>query len=472
MSPGPLLASVTDAILHLHGWAALAIIFALPALEASAFVGFIFPGEIAVLLGGVLAYQGRVSLGAALAAAIVGAIVGDSLGYWIGREWGRTILRGTIGKLPLIRRHIDKNIDQAEEYLRRRGPHAVVLGRFTAGLRVMVPGLAGITRMRYRTFLLFNVIGGALWSTTFVLLGYFGGAAWHQIAGIASRAGLVLLALIVLGLIAVRVARNREGLERFGDALAEKRPFAWIRRRFPGQVAWLRARLDPARPQGFLLTFTLTVAALCAWAFGGLTQDVVAHDELARVDPRFESYVIAHRAAWATGLMKSVTWLGSNVVLIPLVLVMGGYFAIRRREWKPLGKLGASLLGAVLLYDLVKPLVARPRPPVRFDVGYTFSGFAFPSGHATESLAVWGMLALLTTGMLRRDRYVPFVMATLIVALVGASRIYLGGHWLSDVLGGYALGGLWLSLLVAVMLARAKPPGRDARIADVVDDAA
>jgi undecaprenyl-diphosphatase len=199
---------------------------------------------------------------------------------------------------------------------------------------------------------------------------------------------------------------------------------------------------------------------------------VVAHDELARVDPRFESYVIAHRAAWATGLMKSVTWLGSNVVLIPLVLVMGGYFAIRRREWKPLGKLGASLLGAVLLYDLVKPLVARPRPPVRFDVGYTFSGFAFPSGHATESLAVWGMLALLTTGMLRRDRYVPFVMATLIVALVGASRIYLGGHWLSDVLGGYALGGLWLSLLVAVMLARAKPPGRDARIADVVDDAA
>src|SRR5919201_673190 len=303
MSSGPLLASITDAILHLHSWAALAIVFALPALEASAFVGFVFPGEIAVLLGGVLAYQGRVSLGAALGAAILGAVIGDSAGYLIGREWGRTILRGTIGKLPIIRKHVDRNLDRAEEYLRRRGPHAVVLGRFTAGLRVMVPGLAGMSRMRYWKFLLFNVIGGAFWAIAFVLLGYFGGAAW------------------------------------------------------------MRRRLDPSRPRGFLLTFALTVAALCAWAFGGLTQDVVAHDELARIDPRFESYVVAHRAAWATGVMKSVTWLGSNVMLIPLVLAVGGYFVLRRRDWKPLGKLGASLLGAVLLYDLVKPLVGRPRPP-------------------------------------------------------------------------------------------------------------
>src|SRR5437763_9484184 len=204
MSPVPLLASITDAILHLHGWVALLLVFALPALEASAFVGFIFPGEIAVLLGGVLAYQGRISVGAALAAAIRGAVVGDSAGYVIGRKWGRVILRGTIGKLPVIRSHVDKTLDRAEKYLQRRGPHAVVLGRFTAGLRVMVPGLAGMSKMHYGRFLVFNVIGGALWATAFVLLGYFAGAAWHQVAGIASKAGLALLAIIVLGLVTVR----------------------------------------------------------------------------------------------------------------------------------------------------------------------------------------------------------------------------------------------------------------------------
>ncbi len=181
---------------------------------------------------------------------------------------------------------------------------------------------------------------------------------------------------------------------------------------------------------------------------------------------------LAIGCAWATGLMKSVTWLGSTVVLIPLVLVVGGYFVLRRRDWKPLGKLGASLLGAVVLYDIVKPLVARARPPVRFDVGYTFFGFAFPSGHTTQAIAVWGMLALPAAGMMRRRRYVPFVVAPLIVLVVGASRIYLGAHWLSDVLGGFALGGLWLCLVVMAMLVRARPGGRDESIAEVVQRAA
>ena len=74
-----MLSGVLDRVLALHGWIALAIVFLLPALEASAFVGFVFPGEIAVLLGGVLAYQHRVSLAAAIGAAVLGAVIGDSL---------------------------------------------------------------------------------------------------------------------------------------------------------------------------------------------------------------------------------------------------------------------------------------------------------------------------------------------------------------------------------------------------------
>jgi len=467
-----MIASITDAILHLNGWVALAVVFAIPALEASAFVGFVFPGEIAVLLGGVLAYQGRISLPAALAAAILGAVLGDSAGYLVGREWGRGILRGTIGKLPVIRGHVDRNLDRAEEYLRRRGPHAVVLGRFTAGLRVMVPGLAGMSKMRYRTFLLFNVIGGAVWATTFVLLGYFGGAAWHRVAGIASRAGLILLALIVVGLLGTRLARNREGLPRLGDRLAASRPLIWIRRRFPRQVTWLRGRLDTGRPLGFVLTLTLTVAALCAWAFGGLTQDVVAHDEVARVDPRFERFVMAHRTAWATGAMKSATWLGSTLVLVPVVLIVGGFFVLRGREWGPLSRLAAALAGSVVLYDVVKAAVGRARPPASYQVGYHFSGSAFPSGHAVQSIAVWGMLALLAVERMRRRRWLPVAPAVVLVMLVGASRIYLGAHWLSDVLGGYALGGLWLCVVVAIMLIRARPRGDSVPLGDADEKAA
>ena len=93
-------------LLHVSGWTAYAAVFALPALEASAFIGFVFPGEIAVLLGGVLAFQHRASLGGILAAAIFGAILGDSVGYWVGARWGRrgltwgTVLRGAREVLP------------------------------------------------------------------------------------------------------------------------------------------------------------------------------------------------------------------------------------------------------------------------------------------------------------------------------------------------------------------------------------
>src|SRR5207244_1823004 len=80
---GPVIASVSDWILGLHGWVALGIVFLLPALESSAFLGFLFPGEIAVLLGGVLTFEGRISLGAAIAAAVLGAFVGDTTGYFI-----------------------------------------------------------------------------------------------------------------------------------------------------------------------------------------------------------------------------------------------------------------------------------------------------------------------------------------------------------------------------------------------------
>src|SRR6266545_8118009 len=131
--------SIVNRILELHGVAALAVIFAVPALEASAFVGFLFPGEVAVLLGGVLASQGRFPLVAAIAAAVAGAFVGDSVGYAIGRRYGRSILRGTFGRLPFIRRRLDAELAKAEAFLIRRGAAAVIIGRLTAALRVLVP---------------------------------------------------------------------------------------------------------------------------------------------------------------------------------------------------------------------------------------------------------------------------------------------------------------------------------------------
>ena len=206
-----MIAAVAAHILALPPWLALLVVFALPALESSAFVGFVFPGEVALVLGGVMAYQGRVPLVAVLAAAIAGCVAGDSVGYAVGRRYGRRLLDGTVGRF-VRRRHLDR----AETYLAERGGPAVFFGRFTATLRVLVPGLAGMSGMRYRTFLTYNVASALGWGTLSVMLGYLGGSSWRHVEHVASRVGLGALAAVVVlvggGLLLRRgVRRRRDG---------------------------------------------------------------------------------------------------------------------------------------------------------------------------------------------------------------------------------------------------------------------
>ena len=459
-----LAAGFTDRILSLPGWLVLALVFAFPALEASAFVGFVFPGEIAVILGGVAASRGTVALWAVIAAAVSGAIIGDSIGYLIGRRWGTHLLRGTLGRLPVIRTHLDKNLDSARAYVQRRKGSAVFFGRFTAALRVLVPGLAGISEVHYPTFLVYNVAGGTLWGAGFAILGYIAGASYHRVEKIAGQAGLILLGVIVAGLITSRLVRHfaprSPGLKAIGDRLAATPPLPWARRRFPAQVAWARRRLDARSPRGFWLTFTVAAGALAAWAFGSLTQDVTSHDDAALADPHVTAWVVAHRTEWLTGALKVLTWLGSTAVIIPAGLAIGLYFLVRRRDWQPLALLTAAFGGAVGLYHIVKTLVGRPRPPAAIWIGH-YTGASFPSGHATQSAAFYAMLAIvLGTGLSLRMRAVVWGAAALVVLIVGASRIYLGAHWLTDVLAGYALGASWVAIVVAVLLITSSGTGR------------
>ncbi len=195
--------SIGESILRLPPLVALLAVFLLPLLESSAFVGFLVPGEIGVLLGGVLANQHKVSLTAVLTLGIAGAIIGDSIGYEVGRRYGRTLLT----KVPDRLLDADK-LERVEDSVRRLGGKAVFVGRFTTAARVLVPGLAGMARIPYRRFLVFNVAGGALWATLFVVLGYLVGSQYKTVEHNATLAGAALLAVIAAVLL-VRRRRHR-----------------------------------------------------------------------------------------------------------------------------------------------------------------------------------------------------------------------------------------------------------------------
>jgi membrane-associated phospholipid phosphatase len=203
------------------------------------------------------------------------------------------------------------------------------------------------------------------------------------------------------------------------------------------------------------------VALLSAVAFGLLLWGVLANNGLTLADQGVATFIAGHRLGWLTPLVELVTWLGSSFFIVPIGLVAGGTLWLRRRTWQPLAMLAAAFLGAAGLYDIVKPAVGRARPPAALQVGGPDIGRAFPSGHATQSISFYAMLAVvLIIWYAPRLERVFAVAASLIILVIGASRLYLGVHWLTDVLGGYALGLAWFAVVMIAtqrLEARAHP---------------
>jgi len=202
---------------------------------------------------------------------------------------------------------------------------------------------------------------------------------------------------------------------------------------------------------GSAVIVATAISAAC-WVVFAVLAIVVSASNTPSVDQSVLTWVGEHRRAVVTSVMQTVTWLGSGSVLYPATIALALLWWRRERDWRPGAMLAASLGGSTVLYNLFKRIIERPRPPAADAVG-SYSHWSFPSGHATQCMAFFAMLVVLA-GLGGRARLWLWVIAAAAAVLsVGASRIYLGAHWVTDVLGGYALGGAWVSLLTAVGLA-------------------
>jgi membrane-associated protein len=194
---------IADALLHLHGPVIYAVVAGLVFAEAALFFGFVFPGETAIVVAGVLASQHRVSLPILLVVIVLAAVVGDSVGYEIGGRFGDRLL-----DTRALRKHRDK-VARAQDLLRRRGALAVFIGRFTAVLRAMMPALAGSARMPYGRFLIFNALGGITWGVSFTVGGYLAGTAFEHVAQWAGRVLAIAVAVVAVAALVVWSIRRK-----------------------------------------------------------------------------------------------------------------------------------------------------------------------------------------------------------------------------------------------------------------------
>jgi membrane protein DedA with SNARE-associated domain len=184
--------------------------------EAAILVGMVLPGETALLVAGVFCNSkyGELDLSVMIVVAIVCAIAGDSVGYEFGRHFGPSLRRSRLGEW--VGGHRWAAVDG---FIHRHGGKAVLLGRLTALLRALMPSMAGMSGMRYRTFLVWNAIGGIVWASGCVLLGFAFASALDVVGKTLTWAPLAILAVVAVGYLVLHVRKRRR-------EQAEERAFA------------------------------------------------------------------------------------------------------------------------------------------------------------------------------------------------------------------------------------------------------
>jgi len=217
-------------------------------------------------------------------------------------------------------------------------------------------------------------------------------------------------------------------------------------RRFARQIGFIKARFSPEGYLGLHLTVGLFVVLLAGWWFGEIVEDVSRDAATRLLDERviawFQDLASPGRTriAWVVTALGSIAFLTSGAVVTALVLLKRGFIYRFVAVVVTMG-------GGSFLNILLKHFFQRQRPVLENPL-VTLSSFGFPSGHTMGATLFYGLLALLIAHSSRwawRHRIFAFCGATLVIALVGVSRIYLGAHYLTDVLGAIALGLAWLA---------------------------
>lgn len=445
-----------DALTSLPAPVVCAAVFVLAMLETAAFAGLAVPGETAVVLGGVVAYQGRIPVAAMCAAASLGAIVGDSVGFYLGRRLGTRVLSGRLGQM-VGRNRVESTMNR----IRAGGIKAVVLGRFVGVLRAVMPFAAGASGMSYARFLVASVVGGTAWGTGFTLLGFAAGNSWRRVEHYVGRASTVLAVLIVTVVVlvlAARAAAKRQDRIRAAWRRFLDRPrIASIRRRYRRQIGFVAKRFRPGTAAGLQLTLALAGLVVLGWVLSAILDQVLGRTGLAGIDAHVRES-LANQPHRVYDAFRVVHALASSTAVAVVTGAVGVVLWLLDRRPRALVVLAVAVGGGVALPHVVRALVARPNPLFE----ERLVDRTFPATTATVAGAA--AFALLVVLLPRLGRWTRVVTATFtvigLVLLAGLAELITTDVYLSDVLGGAVLGTLWGLAASYLVTSVWRPPAR------------
>jgi membrane protein DedA with SNARE-associated domain/membrane-associated phospholipid phosphatase len=442
--------AVEDLSSGLGSWTYL-LVGGLAFLETGAFVGLIAPGEFTVMLGGAVAAQGDISLPLIIAVTWLCAFTGDSLSFLLGARLGRGFLVRHGERFRIT----SNRLEQVEGYFARYGGRTILIGRFIGLVRALAPFIAGSSRMPYRNFAPFSILGTGLWATALILIGYFAAQSLDKVTK-AVGTGLFVFAIVVGFVVALYLAfrflRDPENRGRIAAEMERRRalrPVLALAHRLRPQFAFLGRRLTPG---GLGLELTTLLAALSVGLFVVIAYWAVISGDPGPTPGDSTALRVANdlSASWLDDAAKVFTYLGSGWVTWPLAALAAIALAARRR-WMEFWALVVGMGLTILLVHGIKTWTDRPRPP---DPVVKAHGSSFPSGHAAYSTVyVWLAVTFalrVVPGITRRSLIIA--AGIVLAVLIGLTRVYLRVHWLSDVATGWALGLSCFSVVAAVVL--------------------
>ncbi|MCE9683200.1 bifunctional DedA family/phosphatase PAP2 family protein [Halomonas alkalisoli] len=413
-------------------------------LESLALVGLLLPGVILITAAASLAGHQDMAISAILLAAFGGAVIGDGLSFILGYTQ-----RERVTRLWPFSRHPEW-LARGARFFQRYGSLSVFFGRFVGPVRPVIPLIAGMLHMSPRAFIWANLASAALWAPAYVLPGYLLGQTWQQLLGLPPGLGGLLIALTLLVvMLAITFSWLRQQFSRSGRLY---RLLASGARRHPGmRRLWLthswRGRSEIPLASWLLLIFSLG-------GLSGLTIAVIRQRgpfELdLKVSALFDSLVVPALPAAGQLLARIGDMYGILALVTPW-----GLWLLARRHLAALTHIAAGLGAIALLNTLGKAIIGRPRPDTP---DYLTGSLAYPSAHASSAVVLYGLAAaFLAQGLPHQRRFWAYWIAIALTLPMALSRLVIGVHWLSDLIGG-ALLGLVVCALVRLSWQRRPRP--------------
>jgi len=427
-----------------HTSIAYIAVFLISLSESLALVGLFVPGTFMMFGIGAIVASGVLQLNPVIGLAIAGAIVGDGFSYWLGYHYHqqlRTIW--PFSRFPGL-------LQKGEIFFTSHGGKSVLFGRFVGPVRPIIPVIAGMLGMKPAHFAVVNIISAIGWALAYILPGVLFGASLSVAGAVSSRLAALLVILLISAWFVIWLGQKLFRLlsNQLPPRLGQLRK--WAKSEIPDGHSKIRLRsivsffLDRTDGNGWLLLVLSAILLLAVIGLLVVVEMVLTKESVIFIDQLLYDLFQNLRTPWGDRLFVIVTEMGDTFTSTALALAVMATLLLGRCHKAAILWL-ITTVGGICSVLLIKFIVHSPRP---ISLYHGSSAFSFPSGHTTMTVILFGFTTLLITRSLTGIKRWTVVSSSLLMVLaVALSRIYLGAHWFTDVLGGLFIGTIWVSLM-------------------------